>query len=345
MHSRNYNESGRRAFSSVICQWHTLRSLEVIDLTQEALKHLATIPSLQRLSFTSLKGATRSCDQRLPIGTRNPVGGYPALRSLSISYSTTEVAIAFAQLLSSSPVEDLHISVVYHCYPPQWRELFSTISHHIDHASLQNFSLKELKTHMDHESNLANLEDESDLANLEVGLEALAVFSNLQNVVVQPILGIMLTSDTANRLAAAWPHIQRLELGDLGVSSKPPIITIEDLIPFAKYCPKLWFLGIVFDARDIQLTSLTPSRRISSNILTSLSVGDSPIECPALVAAFLSGLFPGINSITLTYGWGCPVEEATDKGKMWGEAERLLKIFSKVRWQERSGMEMGVIEQ
>ena len=55
MHSRNYNESGRRAFSSVICQWHTLRSLEVIDLTQEALKHLATIPSLQRLSFTSLK--------------------------------------------------------------------------------------------------------------------------------------------------------------------------------------------------------------------------------------------------------------------------------------------------
>ena len=96
MHSRNYNESGRRAFSSVICQWHTLRSLEVFDLTQEALKHLATIPSLQRLSFTSLKGATRSCDQRLPIGTRNPVGGYPALRSLSISYSTTEVAIAFA---------------------------------------------------------------------------------------------------------------------------------------------------------------------------------------------------------------------------------------------------------
>ena len=229
MHSRNYNESGRRAFSSVICQWHTLRSLEVIDLTQEALKHLATIPSLQRLSFTSLKGATRSCDQRLPIGTRNPVGGYPAPRSLSISYSTTEVAIAFAQLLSSSPVEDLHISVVYHCYPPQWRELFSTISHHIGHASLQNFSLKELKTHMDHESNLANLEDESDLANLEVGLEALAVFSNLQNVVVQPILGIMLTSDTANRLAAAWPHIQRLELGDLGVSSKSPIITIEDL--------------------------------------------------------------------------------------------------------------------
>lgn len=46
MNSFNFmtSENGQRAFSSVICQWHTLRSLAVIDLTQEALKRLATIP-------------------------------------------------------------------------------------------------------------------------------------------------------------------------------------------------------------------------------------------------------------------------------------------------------------
>jgi hypothetical protein len=325
IHSFNFSENNRRGFSSVICQWNTLRSLAVIDLTQEALEHLATIPCLQRLSFTSLKGATRGCDQRLPIVTRNPAGGYPALRFLSISCSAMEVAIAFAQLLSSSPVEDLHISVVDHCYPPQWRELFNTISCHIDHISLQNLRLKETRL---------NLDQESEWSNLEVGLEALAVFSDLQNVNVQPSLGIMLTSDTANRLAAAWPHIERLELGNLCSSFKPLSLIIEDLVPFAKYCPKLWFLGIVFDARDIQLTSPRPSRSLFSNTLTSLSVGDSPIESPALVAAFLSGLFPSIDSITFDCDWRDPggdPEEATDDGKMWDEVERLLKISSKVR--------------
>ena len=264
----------------------------------------------------------------------NPVGGYPTLRFLSISDSTMEVVIAFAQLLSSSPIKDLYISVVDHCYPSQWWELFSTISHHIGHTSLQNLTLKEMAMNMDHES---------DMANLEVGLEALTVFSKLQNIDVWLSLGIMLTSDTVNRLAAAWPHIQHLRLHNLDSSSKP-IITIEDLVSFAKHCPKLWFLGIVFDAWDIQLTSLMPSCSLFSNPLTSLSMGDSPIECPALVAAFLSGLFPSIDSITFDCDWRDPdsyFDEATDSGMMWDEAECLLKIFSKVRWQERGGREMG----
>ena len=201
VHSFNFSENNRRGFSSIICQWHTLRSLAVIDLTQEALEHLATIPSLQRLSFTSLKGATRSRNERLPIVTQNPIGGYPNLRFLSISDSTMEVAIAFAQLLSSSPVEDLYISVVDHCYPSQWRELFSTISRHIDHTSLQNLTLKEMAMNMDHES---------DMANLEVGLEALTVFSKLQNVDVWLSLGIMLTSNTVNRL-----HLKQGTIGHL----------------------------------------------------------------------------------------------------------------------------------
>jgi hypothetical protein len=109
-------------------------------------------------------------------------------------------------------------------------------------------------------------------------------------------------------------------------------------------------LGIVFDARDIQLTSLTPiaSRSLFSNPLASLSVGDSPIECPALVAAFLSGLFPSIDSITFDCDWRDPdsyFDDATESGMMWNKTECLLKIFSKVRWQERNSMEMGVIEQ
>jgi len=33
VHSFNFSENNRRGFSSIICQWHTLRSLAVIDLS------------------------------------------------------------------------------------------------------------------------------------------------------------------------------------------------------------------------------------------------------------------------------------------------------------------------
>ena len=79
--SSNSNEENLRGISSVISQWNWLQSLTVMDLTQEALEHLATFPFLQTLCFNALKGATRSYDQYLPVVTRNATWGFPALQS------------------------------------------------------------------------------------------------------------------------------------------------------------------------------------------------------------------------------------------------------------------------
>ena len=79
--SPNSNEANLRGISSVISQWNWLQSLTVMDLTQEALEHLATFPFLKTLSFDALKGATRSYDQYLPVVTRNATRGFPALQS------------------------------------------------------------------------------------------------------------------------------------------------------------------------------------------------------------------------------------------------------------------------
>jgi len=190
--SSNSNEENRRGISSVICQWNWLQSLTVIDLTQEALEHLATFPSLRTLYFNSLKDVTRSYDQHLPIVTHNPTSGYPALQSLSVS-CRMDAAISFAQLLSSSPVEDLEIQVVDLCCPRHWKELFSTISRHIYHPSLKKLTLQESGYAL----------DPPEVLYSDIGLEALTVFTNLQVIDVQPTFGIQPTSDTVNRLADA----------------------------------------------------------------------------------------------------------------------------------------------
>ncbi|EDR12544.1 uncharacterized protein LACBIDRAFT_323866 [Laccaria bicolor S238N-H82] len=316
----NSDEGNRRGISSVICQWNWLQSLTVINLTQEALEHLATIPSLRTLSLDSLEDLTRSDDQHLPIITRNPTGGYPALRSLSISCRTMDAAIAFVQLLSSSPIEDLEIQVVGFCYPRQWRELFSTISRHIYHPSLNELTLQ----------GSGNALDPTEALYSDIGLEALTVFTNLEVVDIQPTFGIQFTGDTVNRLADAWPKIRSLELGNTYPSSRSPIIQTEDLIPFAQRCPKLEYLGIVFDAQNTKLRS---SPGLFNNTLTTLSVADSPINTPAIVSAFLSDIFPGIESITFDNDWrdspNRDPEDATETAMMWEEAERLLRTFAK----------------
>ena len=325
--SSNSDEENRQGISSVICQWNWLQSLMVNDLTQEALEHLATIPSLRTLSLNSLKDLTRTYDQHLPIVMRNPTSGYPALQSLSISCRTMDAAIAFVQLLSSSPVEDLEIQVVDLCYSRQWRELFDTISHHICHPSLNELTLQESGSSLDPPEALYS----------DIGLEALTVFTNLQVVDIQPTFGIQLTSDTVNRLADAWPKISQLELGDTYPSSRSPIIKTEDLIPFAQRYPELEYLGIVFDAQNTQLR-LSPC--LFNNNLKFLSVADSPIHDPAMVAAFLSDIFLTIESIIFDNDWrDSPDADATETARMWDEARRLLGTFVKVRLQERSRME------
>ena len=327
---RSFNSKNRSDISSVICQWNWLQSLTVFDLTQVALEHLATIPSLRALSLDSLKDVTRTYNQHLPIVTRNPTSGYPALQSLSISCRTMDAAIAFVQLLSSSPVEDLEIQVVDLCYPRQWRELFSTISRHIYHPSLEELTLRESGDALDLLEALYS----------DIGLEALTVFTNLRVAHIQPTFGIQLTSDTVNRLADAWPKISQLELGNTYPSSRSPIIKTEDLISFAQRCPELEYLGIVFDAQNTQLRS---SPCLFNNNLKFLSVADSPIHDPAMVAAFLSDIFPTIESIIFDNDWrdspdGDPAD-ATETARMWDEARRLLGTFVKVRLQERSRME------
>jgi len=318
--SSNSDEENRRGISSVICQWNWLQSLTVNDLTQEALEYLATIPSLRKLSLTSLKDLTRSYDQHLPIVMRNPTSGYPALQRLSISCRTMDTAIAFAQFLSSSPVEDLKIEVEDLCYPRQWRELFSTISRHIYHPSLKELTLREL----------CFTSDSREALYSDIGLEALTVLTNLQIVDIQPTFGIQPTSDTVNRLADSWPQIRSLELGNKYPSSRPPVIKTEDLIPFAQRCPKLEYLGIVFDAQNTQLRS---SPGFFKNTLTTLFVADSPINAPAIVTTFLSDIFPRIETIIFHNDWrdllyGDP-EDATETARRWEEVERLLETFAK----------------
>ncbi|KAI5885266.1 uncharacterized protein SCHCODRAFT_02557466 [Schizophyllum commune H4-8] len=130
-------------------------------------------------------------------------------------------------------------------------------------------------------------------------LRPLLPFSNLVRFVlpVTSDIEIALDDDDVDTLARAWPRLEVLEVYTVRRPSPalPPVCTINALLSFARHCPLLRLLGMELDATIVR--ALDPSVVPVQSSLWRLQVHHSPIESPADVAAFLSTLFPNLESI------------------------------------------------
>ncbi|EIW59339.1 uncharacterized protein TRAVEDRAFT_122287 [Trametes versicolor FP-101664 SS1] len=135
-----------------------------------------------------------------------------------------------------------------------------------------------------------------------------------------------------------------------------PRTTLAGLATVARLCPKLDWLGWELDA---SLDALPPARlerrpglgMVPRHVFT-LNVGLSPIEDPWAVAAFLSDIFPWLESID--HGWKALEFDQPDGqidqwgleregwslpkryGVRWENARALIAKFAKIRGHERA---------
>ncbi|KAL1702703.1 hypothetical protein EV121DRAFT_209414 [Schizophyllum commune] len=130
-------------------------------------------------------------------------------------------------------------------------------------------------------------------------LRPLLPFSHLARFIlpVTSNIEIALDDDAVDSLARAWPRLEVLEVYTVRrpSSAPPPVCTINALSSFARHCPLLRLLGMELDATVVR--ALDPSVVPVQSSLWQLQVYHSPIESPADVAAFLSTLFPNLESI------------------------------------------------
>ena len=106
-------------------------------------------------------------------------------------------------------------------------------------------------------------------------------------------------------IAQAWPKIESFELaqGKLCLHLELPAIR-DVLVPFAVYCPDLFYLSVRFDGRntsvlaDGRIENPMPNGTPSRSIVSSLDCFDSRIANAPRVAAFLALLFPELEELT-----------------------------------------------
>lgn len=241
-------------------------------ITDEALIHLASLPTISKLTL-SLKKNSRSL-------TFPPLS-FIGLRDLAIQTSRAMIVIDLLKSHHSLPLCSLTLDINGFAGHTELMELFCVMGDHCAHAELTRLILR-----ADH-----GIPDSFLYPDV---LRPILCFTNLANV------DIDCTSSFANidnklleEMARAWPRLERLTLGlnmSTGHSSE---VTLAGLVPLARYCPKLEFFSMAFNASKME----RPGTKFQNCKLSRLGVGCSNIEDVRTVAEFLSDIFPNLQSI------------------------------------------------
>ena len=314
-------------------RFSSLRELAVksINILPPAIQILGALPSLQDLSMS-----ISSADYPAKWKTAVPVDGsdfFPQLRNLSCTVDDLMLLTAIIQASSSPFLEGLHISssLSYHA---SFERLCEVLSLHTSRKTLRSLS------------HTGWLGEPCDLNTAFMSLTALP---SITNVTLKTSSIIMLSDDTLDAMARAWPRLERLDLHQYKYDPQATFesyfslyyqATLHGLNSFAQHCPSLKVLALsidpwceafatVDDAGDPGWAHDFPPVPPSRSALQNLYVGFMEAEYPLQVAGILSGIFPHL--LRVDYG---------DDGELsrwhgWEEVNRTLGAFHRVRKQER----------
>jgi hypothetical protein len=132
----------------------------------------------------------------------------------------------------------------------------------------------------------------------------LLALGSLEKLVVQipSQSSICLSDDFLDRAARSWPYLQDLDLDQR--HSTQTLVTLQGLVPLARYCPQLRSLQLGIQPRHIHTVFnaelyMQESMEGPGNtcVLTYLNVGCPPVYSADAVAAFFSALFPNLRCI------------------------------------------------
>ncbi|KAJ7503712.1 hypothetical protein B0H11DRAFT_2222339 [Mycena galericulata] len=302
--------------SSFVRRLASIEFLDVAALDGPALLHVARMDGLKLLQLRS------SATPLFP----SPLSRlyFHDLRELFLP--TMECATA---LLTASPdclFEELTIS--HTSFRPtklMAYDFYSTLARNRSRSSVQAVRVN---GDDDRLTLLAGNETETYLVGVDI-LEPLFSCANLQTVSLQHPVGFDL--DDGLILACAWHRIEVLMLQADYSGHARYSTTLGGLSAFAKHCPNLRNLGMIFDATNVSEihSHHTEQQNVVQRTLSHIHVSLSPISEPRHVAEYLSAIFSRLSTIETSLNMHSRrrVGEPTvlESHTKWKEVEKLFR--------------------
>lgn len=233
--------------------------------------------------------------------------GFPSLRQFSVRTSHLTTCISLLELMRSCPFEELEFRFNSDFSEILLERFITTLRSHPSFAHLIKFQIS----------------GSGQPTVNQTMFQPLFAAKMLQSVVIH--VGCTLNNSWLKLAADAWPYLQRLTI------SSQAIFTLQGLAFLATH-QELMYLQLVLDARiiDCQLGD-----GVFANKVKHLTVGDSTIRDPRLVAQHLIRMFPNLASVCATYydeEDGDVDEEAHKTCELWQEVDDLITEA----WHKRS---------
>ncbi|EJF67445.1 hypothetical protein DICSQDRAFT_142974 [Dichomitus squalens LYAD-421 SS1] len=317
-----------------------LLHLETIDLSlplfDDALEHLATLPNLTVAKLFLPRDT--ELHERL---TTIPAPIFPRLTILHVSVIRLEPSLTYlVDLISSCQLSDVRLSAAHDPSSVSLNSFLTALSRcpSSDVLSAVNLSfpmsssiplMRSLNAVPPHDHPECTL-DISTFKPILSGPE-------LTDLDVTSFF-LRLDDEFIRTLAAACPRLQSLRLVPPYYSGRLPEVTLDGLLPLFRSCSDLESLSLPINATEAP-SDFTGCMHDSQ--LLTLDVGDSPIRFADEVAAFLSAhcTHPSFEIIAAQALEGDSNPEHIRMRElhcvMWNQVARLVRLFAKVRSQER----------
>jgi hypothetical protein len=297
---RHISTSSRTAVYEAICGWNCLRHLSVDTLSPVALRHVATLPTLERLSLSNIS------DTEWDLQPSHSSSYFPSLKMLDVCSQTISPVILLAKVACGPFLDVVEVIITDLPTLSQWEDLLEAVQDYWRYFSLTFISIMT--------SALSSPGIERHQTIRSNHLRCLSAFSHLTTVDFFPRYKIELNDDVVRTMAQAWPRIRDLHLAD--TMTTHPDVSLSALIDFARYCPELKALTILLDARRIP--RLSSDERVYSKALTMLDIENWPVLEPELVAEFLLNVFPKLSGAS-----SGNTPRVGDEG--WMQVQRLIQ--------------------
>ncbi|KAF7373552.1 hypothetical protein MSAN_00565600 [Mycena sanguinolenta] len=301
----DYHPEVATVISTLVLALKALEYLELdIGIHTEAL-NLGLLPNLKALLLS-----------RLP--TKLEAGLFPRLQDLTIH----RVGVVAILKLICSAVDLELVKISLGLFPattsPQMAELMRGLKSVASLTSLKTLTLRPSPS--DVNTVLA------DVMTADA-LRELSFFCRLTTICIEWSFGTDLDDKTFEVLTASWTQLANLQLVHKRTDTN---LTLKSLLALARNCPRLQYLGLKIDAREVPEPPCVAPQRT----LKSMQVASSPIQSAPKVAGYLSGIFPDVEHIS-----SVPSEGPFQQNPLWVQVSEQLPVFVAVRKEEAEKVE------
>ncbi|KAG1748305.1 uncharacterized protein EDB91DRAFT_1245015 [Suillus paluster] len=318
----SFGESSLGDTSTALQSWSHLKSVRTRRISEAAILHLSTLPSLRVLQFKLPLMPISANTQKL---LQRPV--FCALQELDITCEGSPALLGtFFEKLSIAPKVitcDITRGVDS---TPALPALISRLSDTCARSSLEQVQFNIIDLLADHNTSFG-----------AAAFRPLFTFRNLRKLQFNACCNVQLNDTILLQMAKAWPLLEDLYFNAYHNLSHN--VTPHAFVSLLQHCPRLVSVAVfinwsTIDGRDIP--PAIPYQGFPHNALSTAFFGSPRIRHPTRIAAFISAIAPNVESTAAWdpdfYGEHPDFEKYSTR---WKLVQRLIKSFSMVRQQER----------